>query len=109
MNRSSAGAKSKAPPQTRQPFVLFTTVFISFTDRFTGHRISKRSAVPAGDVTAREDVLGIVKPAAATIASDAHNEGTHKGDQRLTARAAHAYVSGMTRGAIHHVTASRRD
>lgn len=67
MNRSSAGAKSNAPPQTRQPFVFFTTAFISFMERFTGQRDSTLSAVPAADVTARDDVLGIVNPAAATI------------------------------------------
>src|SRR5208283_2039838 len=67
MKRSSAGASSKEPPQTRHPLVLATTSFISLIDRFTGQRVSTRSAVPAGEVIAREDVLGIVNPAAATM------------------------------------------
>ena len=36
-------------------------------ERFTGQRVSTRSAVPAGEVMAREEVLGIVYPAAATM------------------------------------------
>ena len=36
-------------------------------DRLTGQRVSTRSAVPAGEVIAREEVLGIVNPAAATM------------------------------------------
>ena len=36
-------------------------------DRFTGQRVSTLSAVPAGEVIAREEVLGMVNPAAATM------------------------------------------
>ena len=57
MNRSSAGASSKAPPQTMQPLVLAATDLISSMERFTGQSVSTRSAVPAGEVMAREDVL----------------------------------------------------
>jgi len=67
MKRSSAGASSKDPPQTRHPLVFFTTVLISSMERFTGQRASTRSAVPAGEVIALEEVLGMVYPAAATI------------------------------------------
>src|SRR4030067_2321078 len=67
MKMSSAGARSKAPPQVMQPFVFSTTLCISSIDRLTGHRTSTRSAVPAAEVTARDDVFGMVKPAAAMI------------------------------------------
>src|SRR4030042_5957966 len=67
MKRSSAGAESNAPPQAKQPFVFLTTSLISSTERSTGHSDSTPSAVPAGEVTALEEVLGIVKPAAAII------------------------------------------
>ncbi len=67
MNRSSAGASSKDPPQTRHPLVFFTTVLISSMERLTGQRVSTRSAVPAGEVIALEEVFGMVYPAAATM------------------------------------------
>ena len=67
MKRSSAGASSKAPPQTKHPPVFATTPLISSILRFTGQRVSTLSAVPAGEVIAREEVLGIVYPAAATM------------------------------------------
>ena len=67
MKRSSAGARSKAPPQTRQPLVFATTFLISSMVKFTGQRVSTLSAVPEGEVIAREEVLGIVYPAAATM------------------------------------------
>src|SRR3990172_795763 len=67
MKRSSAGASSKDPPQTRQPLVFVTTSLISLIDRLTGQRVSTRSAVPAGEVIARDEVLGMVNPAAATM------------------------------------------
>ena len=67
MKRSSAGASSKEPPHTRHPLVFVTTVFISSMDRLTGQSVSTRSAVPAGEVIALEDVFGIVYPAAATM------------------------------------------
>src|SRR5665647_3807023 len=67
MKRSSAGASSNEPPQTKHPLVFATTSLISLIDRLTGHKVSTLSAVPAGDVIAREEVLGMVNPAAATI------------------------------------------
>src|SRR5665647_447677 len=67
IKRSSAGASSKEPPHTKHPLVLATTSLISFMDRLTGQRVSTLSAVPAGEVIAREEVFGIVNPAAATI------------------------------------------
>jgi len=67
MKRSSAGASSNEPPQTRHPPVFLTTFLISSMDKLTGQRVSTRSAVPAGEVMAREEVLGMVKPAAATM------------------------------------------
>ncbi len=67
MNSSSAGAKSKAPPQTKQALVFLTTSSISSNDRSTGVKTSILSAVPQGDVIALEDVLGIVNPEAAII------------------------------------------
>ena len=66
---SSAGAKSRAPPQTRQPFVFSTIFFISSIEKETLQNTSIVSAVPAGLVIARDDVFGIVSPAAATIAT----------------------------------------
>ncbi len=67
MNRSSAGARSNAPPHAKHALVSLTTRFISSISKLTGHRTSTRSAVPAGEVIALDDVLGMVKPAAATI------------------------------------------
>ncbi len=67
MKMSSAGAKSNAPPQTIQPFVLSTTSRISSTVKSTGHNVSTLSAVPAGEVTALEEVFGMINPAAAMI------------------------------------------
>ncbi len=64
MKRSSAGAKSRAPPHARHAFVFSTTALISSKDKSTGHKTSIRSAVPAEEVIAREDVFGIMKPAA---------------------------------------------
>ena len=67
MKRSSAGASSKAPPQTKQPPVFATVFLISSMQRLTGQRVSTLSAVPAGEVIALEEVLGIVYPAAAMM------------------------------------------
>ena len=44
-----------------------TTSFISSTETSTRASTSIVSAVPAGEVIAREDVLGMVRPCAATI------------------------------------------
>ena len=67
MNRSSAGARSRAPPQTMHAPTSSTTLWISLSLRSTGARASILSAVPAGEVMALEEDLGMVYPAAATI------------------------------------------
>ncbi len=64
---SSAGDRLTCPPQTRQPRHAATTSFISSTETSTRANTSIVSAVPAGEVIAREDVLGMVRPWAATI------------------------------------------
>ena len=66
INKSSAGARSRAPPQTRQPPVFPTILLMSDSSSSTGMSISALSAVPEGEVMAREEVLGMVSPAAAT-------------------------------------------
>ena len=63
---SSAGLRRTAPPQTMQPDSCSTTRLIDGRSRSTGAIVSIVSAVPAGDVIARDDVLGIVSPCAAT-------------------------------------------
>ena len=50
-----------------QPPVLSTTRRICATSRSTGARVSMASAVPAGDVMARDDVLGMRRPQAAMM------------------------------------------
>ena len=50
-----------------QPPSCSTTRCICWAVNSTGARVSIVSAVPAGEVMAREDVLGISKPQAATI------------------------------------------
>ncbi len=67
MRMSSAGDRLTCPPQTRQPRHAATTSFISSTDTSTRASTSMVSAVPAGEVIAREDVFGMVRPCAATI------------------------------------------
>lgn len=69
IKRSSAGLKDTEPPQTTQPFSFSTTLRIAATSRSTLVSTSIVSAVPAGDVMARDDVLGMVKPCAATMAT----------------------------------------
>ena len=44
-----------------------TTFFIASTERVTGAKTSMVSAVPAGEVIAREEVFGMVSPASAQI------------------------------------------
>ena len=66
---SSAGLRLIAPPQAMQPFSRSITVRIALSSRFTGARTSIVSAVPAGDVMAREEVLGMTRPKAAQIAT----------------------------------------
>lgn len=67
MRMSSAGLSRTEPPQTMQPPVRSTTRRMLGTSRFTGASTSIVSAVPAGEVMAREEVLGIVRPQAATM------------------------------------------
>ncbi len=64
---SSAGDRLTWPPQTRQPWQAVTTSFIASTPRSTRASTSMVSAVPAGEVMAREEVFGIIRPWAATI------------------------------------------
>src|SRR3989338_1412994 len=64
---SSAGARFNAPPQTRQPLILETILFILLISKLTLHNTSIVSAVPAGLVIDLLDVFGIVNPAAAII------------------------------------------
>jgi len=67
MISSSTGERSTPPPQTRQPFVSATIDSIPSIENSTSQKTSITSAVPAGDVTAREEVFGIVSPASVTI------------------------------------------
>ena len=64
---SSAGDRLTWPPQTKQPRQAATTSLISSTLRSTRASTSMVSAVPAGEVIARDEVLGMVRPCAATI------------------------------------------
>ncbi len=64
---SSAGDRLTWPPQIRQPLQAATIAFISSTPTLTRASTSIVSAVPAGDVMAREEVFGMVRPCAATI------------------------------------------
>ena len=66
---SSAGLRLIAPPQTMQPPSRSTTRRIAALSRSTGAMVSMVSAVPAGEVIARDDVFGIMMPSAATIAT----------------------------------------
>src|SRR3989338_2702644 len=64
---SSAGAIPIIPFQTIQPFT-FSTIFFTFEGvKVTEHKTSIASAVPQGDVIAREDNFGILNPAAAIM------------------------------------------
>ena len=64
---SSAGLNLTAPPQTMHPPSCSTTLRMARISRFTGASVSMVSAVPAGEVMARDEVLGIVRPYAATM------------------------------------------
>ena len=66
---SSAGLSRTAPPQARHPPSASTTRLISASERSTGVSVSIVSAVPAGDVIAREDVFGMIRPRLARIAT----------------------------------------
>ena len=69
MRISSAGLSWTAPPQARHPPSVSTTRLMSGSDRSTWVSVSIVSAVPAGDVMAREEVFGTVKPRLAKIAT----------------------------------------
>ena len=56
---SSAGLRRTLPPQTMQPPSRSTTRRIAARSSATGAITSMVSAVPAGDVMAREDVFGM--------------------------------------------------
>ena len=62
ISTSSAGLNCAVPPQTKQPPSFSTTAVISSEESVTLVRTSIVSAVPAGEVMAREDVFGIVSP-----------------------------------------------
>ena len=63
----STGARFSCPPHTSIPLVLGAISNISSALKFTLQRTSNVSAVPEGDVIARDDVFGIRSPAAAII------------------------------------------
>lgn len=65
MRMSSAGLSLIAPPQTMHPPCSSTTLWMSAAASSTGAIVPVVSAVPAGEVRAREDVFGIVSPSAA--------------------------------------------
>jgi hypothetical protein len=67
MRMSSAGLSRTEPPQTMQAPVRSTVRRIAAMSRSTGASTSIVSAVPAGEVIARDEVLGIVSPQAATM------------------------------------------
>ena len=66
---SSAGLKDMAPPQAMQPPTVSTTRRTDAASRFTGASVSMVSAVPAGEVIARDEVLGMIMPSAAQMAT----------------------------------------
>ena len=67
MMRSSVGERSTPPPQTRQPPVSATMRRIPSASNSTLQKTAIVSAVPAGEMMAREDVFGTVTPAATTM------------------------------------------
>ena len=64
---SSAGDRSAAPPQARQPCVARTICCSRASGSSTSASTSIVSAVPAGEVIARDEVFGHSSPCAATI------------------------------------------
>jgi hypothetical protein len=64
---SSAGLRPRAPPQAMQPPSRSTTRRSAGRSSVTGAQVSIVSAVPAGEVMAREEVFGMVRPKAVTI------------------------------------------
>src|SRR3989338_5802789 len=64
---SSAGARPREPPHARQAPFSFTILCNSEEEKSTRESVSITSAVPAAEVIAREEVLGITIPDAAHI------------------------------------------
>ena len=69
MSMSSAGLSLTAPPHTTHPPSRSTTRRMAAVSSSTGAMVSMVSAVPAGDVIARDEVFGIIRPSDATIAT----------------------------------------
>ena len=69
ISTSSAGARCTAPPQARQAPARATTACICGSVSATVVSVSSVSAVPEGEVMARDEVLGSVRPQAAPIAT----------------------------------------
>jgi hypothetical protein len=67
ISTSSAGDRSAVPPQARQPPLSRTICASRSKGSSTCASTSIVSAVPAGEVIAREEVLGISMPCAATM------------------------------------------
>lgn len=62
-------AELDRPPQTMQPPSRLTTRRIEWRSKSTGAKVSIVSAMPAGDVIARDDVFGMVNPNEDTMAT----------------------------------------
>ncbi len=69
MMMSSVGLSATEPPQARHAPSFSTTARMASKLSVTLVSVSMVSAVPAGEVIAREDVLGMSRPLAATIAT----------------------------------------
>lgn len=67
ISTSSTGASLVVPPQARQPRSKRTSLLRASGDREMWDNTSMVSAVPAGEVMARLEVLGINMPWAATM------------------------------------------
>ena len=67
INTSSAGLSRAEPPQAMQPPSRSTTRRMVASSSVTGASVSIVSAVPAGEVMARDEVLGMTTPQAATM------------------------------------------
>ena len=62
MSTSSAGDRSAVPPQLRQPRCCLTISVMRSNGNSTLASTSMVSAVPAGEVIARDEVLGNTRP-----------------------------------------------
>ena len=67
MKRSPAGPRSVAPVQENTPPTSSAILLTSWASRSTLQNVSTKSAVPQALLIAREDSLGTVSPAAATM------------------------------------------